>query len=350
MHASDSEDARMDELKKVPLRAKGGIARATLLTPQELSISGKRAAIARWSKGENLPAATHEGPLTIGDLEIPSAVLADETRVLGSKAFLTALGRPWKGTYKRTKFPNFIEAANLSEFITKDLEDVLEPIEYRNKRGAKVLGYNAKLLPEVIEVYLKARSKGVLRGRQREIADQAEILGRGLMRMGIIGLVDEATGFQEDRAKDALSKILNDFIAKELQPYIPTFPKAYYLGMFRLRGLSFPVDTVKRPQYFGILTNDIIYKRLAPNVLEELKKATLKDTVGRNKTKLFQMLTANKGYPKLREHLGAVIATMNLSSNWHDFKMKMDRHYPRFDTATQYSLDLTTVEDDGTGL
>ena len=29
---------------------------------------------------------------------------------------------------------------------------------------------------------------------------------------------------------------------------------------------------MKRPQYFGVLTNDVVYKRLAPGVLEELKR------------------------------------------------------------------------------
>jgi len=31
----------------------------------------------------------------------------------------------------------------------------------------------------------------------------------------------------------------------------------------------------------------------------------------------------------LREHLGAVIATMKLSSDWHDVKIKLDKNYPR---------------------
>lgn len=172
-------------------------------------------------------------------------------------------------------------------------------------------------------------------------------------------LVDEATGYQIDRAKDALSKILHAFIAskilhafiaKEIQPYLPTFPKDYYHEMFRLRGLSFPDDTAKRPQYFGILTNDIIYKRLAPGVLDELKKVTPKDDAGRHKNKLFQRLTTNKGYPKLREHLGAVIATMRFSVNWHDFKAKLDKYYPKFDTSTQSSFELNSDEDDGKGL
>jgi hypothetical protein len=55
---------------------------------------------------------------------------------------------------------------------------------------------------------------------------------------------------------------------EELQPYVPTFQDDYYREIFRLRGLEFPQDTVRRPQYFGSLTNDIVYKRLAPGVLE----------------------------------------------------------------------------------
>ena len=41
----------------------------------------------------------------------------------------------------------------------------------------------------------------------------------------------------------------------------------------RIEEAGFPTDTVRRPQYFGILTNDIVYKRLAPGVLDELKRA-----------------------------------------------------------------------------
>jgi hypothetical protein len=68
-----------------------------------------------------------------------------------------------------------------------------------------------------------------------------------------------------------------------------------------------------------------LYDRLAPGVLEELKKANPKDEItGRRKSKHFQWLTSNIGYPKLREHLGAVIATMKLSADWHDFKAKLD--------------------------
>jgi hypothetical protein len=57
-------------------------------------------------------------------------------------------------------------------------------------------------------------------------------------------------------------------IAKELQRYVQTFAPEYYEQIFRLGDMEYPRETVQRPRYFGILTNDIICDRLAPGVLE----------------------------------------------------------------------------------
>ena len=96
---------------------------------------------------------------------------------------------------------------------------------------------------------------------------------------------------------------------------------------------------VKRPQYFGTLTNDIVHKRLAPGVLAELKKVTPRDDAGRHKDKLFQRLTSNAGYPKLREHLGSVTSIMKLSNTWEDFMEKLDRIHPRYGTTLPLPFD-----------
>jgi hypothetical protein len=77
---------------------------------------------------------------------------------------------------------------------------------------------------------------------------------------------------------------------------------------------------------------------------------TPKTETGRLKHKLFQRLTMNLGYPKLREHLGAVVAVMKLSSDWHDFKAKLDRLYPRQDVPAQLTLEYSPEEDTGRGL
>ena len=173
---------------------------------------------------------------------------------------------------------------------------------------------------------------------------------RGLAHVGIVALVDEATGYQNERAADALSKILEAFIAKELQPYLPTFPGDFYTELFRLRGLQYPASSVKRPQYFGVLTNDIVYKRLAPGVLDELQKSVPRNEIGRPKAKYFQKLTSNIGYPKLREHLGGVVAIMKLSNDYADFKKKLDRLFPHYGHTLPLPLEYEAETDSGIGI
>jgi hypothetical protein len=80
------------------------------------------------------------------------------------------------------------------------------------------------MLPLRCEVYLQAAEQKKLAPNQRDVAKAAAILVRGLARVGIVALVDEATGYQEVRARDALAKILEAYVAKELQPWVRTFP------------------------------------------------------------------------------------------------------------------------------
>jgi hypothetical protein len=343
-------DANMADSDEVKGRARGGKARAKSLTKEELRESGRRAAQARWS-GETalkvLPGDLNH-PLRIGDIEIPCYVLEGEIRVLSQRAMISGLGM---GTGD-DRLAAFVGGKGITPYVSSELsETIKKPIRFAPPHGGRsAFGYPATILADICDAVLAARKDGALLSQQLHIADQCEILLRGFARVGIIALVDEATGYQADRAKDALARILEEFVAKELQPYIPTFPDDYYHEMFRLRGLSFPNDTVKRPQYFGTLTNDVIYKRLAPGVLEELKKITPKNESGRHKNKLFQRLTTNTGYPKLREHLGRVIGTMENSKDWPDFKAKLDKKYPRFDTPSQYTFELNGDDDDGKGL
>jgi P63C domain len=113
-------------------------------------------------------------------------------------------------------------------------------------------------------------------------------------------------------------------------------------------GLEYPQFTVQKPRYFGHLTNDIVYKRLAPGVLNELKRVTPKDEKGRRRHKYHQRLTTNVGYPKLREHLGSVVTLMKLSHDWADFQRKLDRIHPRIGDTIPLPFD--EYDDQGKGL
>ena len=335
------------------LASQGGKARALALTPAQRREIARRAARARWDvEVQQAVCGSPDRPLCIGDAELQAYVLEDGTRVLTQAEFLVALGRHRKANVRNVEgeenIPPILQGERLKPFISSDLLEKSKPIQFGTPQGGRASGYRAEILPDVCEVYLKARDAGALTRHQLHIAVKAEILVRGLASVGIIALVDEVTGYQELRTKDALARILEAFIDKELRAWIQTFPADFYEELFRLRELNFPSDGVKRPQYFGILTNDIVYKRLAPGVLEELKRVTPKNESGRRKHKFFQRLTSNIGYPKLREHLGSVIAIMKLSRNWTDFMDKLNRLHPRYgDTMT---LPLEFEVDNGKGL
>jgi P63C domain len=337
-------------------KARGGVARARALSPVERQEIAKKAAAARWA---DVPTATHIGELTIGDLTLPCAVLPDGTRVISQGGVTTAFG-PVSGGYQARQraadddsgdLPSFLIAKSLKPFISDELRTLVSSSRnYRDPRGGPIrVGLEATLLPKVCEVWLRARDANALTKIQRPVADRADILMRGLAHIGIIALVDEATGYQHERAKDALARILEAFIAKELQPWLRTFPADFYQEMFRLRGMKYPNDTVQRPRYFGLLTNDIVYDRLAPGVLDELKRVNPKHESGRRKHKNFQWLTTNVGYPKLREHLGAVVAIMKLSMDWPDFRAKIDKFYPRYGKPTQLSLEFAADDESDSG-
>jgi hypothetical protein len=335
--------------------SRGGIARAARLSPEERSAIAKKAASSRWH--EELAQAvcgSPDKPLRIADIEIQAYVLEDGTRVLSQGGFLEALGRHRKANVRREgieeNVPAILQGKAIRPFISQGTIEKSRPITFRTPQGVRANGYRAELLTAVCEIYLKAREAGQLPKNQGHVARQAEILVRGLAEVGIIALVDEVTGYQELRAKDALTRILEAFIAKELQPWVKTFPDDYYRQLFRIRGLTYPTDPIKRPQYFGTLTNNVIYQRLAPGVLQELKRVTRRADSGRAKDALFQRLSTNAGYPKLLGHLGSVVTLMKLSPDWDPFMEKLNQIHPKYNVTIPMLLVYDEKQDNGKGL
>ena len=287
-------------------------------------------------------AGTQNHPLIIGGVEIECYVLEDETRVLSRGGFQAALGRHRTSRKHQpddvVSLPAFLAASNLKPFISEDLVTASTPVSFQApSRGPIAYGYRAELLPQVCEVYLKAREAGALVPSQEHIAVQAGILIRGLATVGVIALVDEATGYQRIREERALATILEKFIAKELQPWTKTFPYEFYAEIFRLKGWPGP-DGVKRPSVIGRYTNDIVYSRLAPGVLEELQARTPKLPSGNRRNKYFQWFTPDFGHPRLREHLHAVIALMKASTTWAGFQRSLRRAFPKVNEQIPLAL------------
>lgn len=128
----------------------------------------------------------------------------------------------------------------------------------------------------VCDLYIKAFEKDKLLKSQEKFAVACYAIKKALAKVGIIALVDEATGYQEVRRKDELQQILAAYIREEFLPWTKRFPDEYYRQLFRLRGWQFEPGSVKRPVLVGKLTEDIVYKRLH-GVLDEIKEAKPKE-------------------------------------------------------------------------
>lgn len=324
-------------------RAKGGVARAEALSPSRRAEIARRAASARWGK----PAleALRDGILEIGGHKIPCFVLDDEkhTRILARAAFVRAIGRTGKVKGGRRfdeelQTPAFLSAANLKSFWPSDLEDNSKSIIFTHK-GVGMIGYRAELLPAVCDIFQDARNANALRQNQIHIADTCRMLSKGLTRVGIIGLVDEATGYQEIRDREALQAILDKFLRKELAAWAKRFPDEFYKEMFRLRGWRWLSISGKRPRHVGNLTNDLIYDRVAPGILAELETRNPRDEYGRRRRKHHQWLTEDVGHPALAQHLHAVIGFMRASSTWDQFYRLMNRAFPKRGRTLELPLD-----------
>lgn len=288
-------------------------------------------------------AGATDRPLKIGDIEIPCYVLEDETRVLSQRGLQIGVGLSSGGS-KQIGAPRMAEFVGLLEkkgIETNNLAARLtSAIEFQPPGGGRTaFGYEATLLADVCDAVSNARIAGVLQKQQRHIAERCEILMRGFARIGIIGLVDEATGYQDIRARNALAKILEKFIVEELQPWTKTFPDEFYKEMFRLRGWPWAPWDVKRPSVVGKYTNDLVYERLAPGVLDELRRKNPVLPQGHRKHRHFQWFTPDFGHPKLKEHLTAVIALMRASSGWPQFMRNMNRALAKKNETIEMPLD-----------
>lgn len=306
-------------------QAKGGNARAASLTKERRSEIARNAANAKWD--ETIPRATHAGVLNIGGSELSCYVLSDGTRIFSTRAIMKSLKRSWRGRkYGGTDLPVFLEAKNLKAFISNDLTLVLTPIVFRTDTGIRSEGFRAEILPTVCDIYLKARSEGnVLTAPQLVVAQQCEILMRGFARVGIVALVDEATGYQYERPRRDLEDQLKKFISESLRKWVRTFPADYFKHLCRLRGVELRAD-MKLPQYFGKLTNNLVYRRLAPGLVKKLKEK--RNELGTSSNKLHSWLSADVGFPEVLVHLGTVVGLMKIHTDYAKFEAQLNEVAP----------------------
>lgn len=274
----------------------------------------------------------HEGEIDLAGIIIPCYVLEDGTRVLSGRGMQEALkmvdtdekSKPTSGT----RLNRYLGQKALEPYINKGKESGhFNPIEcYQGEK--KINGYEATILADICELFLDARNDKKLSSRQTIIAEQCEILIRAFAKVGITALVDEATGYQYERERFELQKILNAYISEEILKWQLTFTDDFYKQIYRLWNLPFIPKYIKnKPSFIGRLTTKYIYEPLPDGVLENLRKKTPKTEKGNWKYKFHQSLTPEVGKEHLKKQITEVTILMEVSKTKREFEDLFERKY-----------------------
>ena len=279
-------------------------------------------------------AGAKETPLILGNAYLECYVLEDGARVFSGNGLQKALQFP--STAGGAALVSMLNSGSLQTQITDEIKEKINNRKQFLRPGAggalsKTYGYDATLLIDICNLLIEGNRKGILTDRQKVYASVAQVIVSSVAKVGIIGLIDETTGYNQhkNRAKDELSKFLKSFMREEAAKWIKTFDDSFFETIYKMRGWNWNYTT-KRPGVVGKWINDIVYERLAPMVLSELQS---KNPQTNNKTrskKHHQFLSENVGYPKLKQHLEAVEAIAKVSDyDWATFMRNMDKAYPK---------------------
>lgn len=277
-------------------------------------------------------AGASETPLIIGDTSLECYVLEDGTRVFSGNGLQKALKFP--ASAGGAALVKMLNTNNLQERLSSDIINKLQNRKQFLRPGAggklsTTYGYDATLLIDICNLLIEANHNNILTPRQVEYARTAQVIVSSVAKVGIIGLIDEVTGYQYNREKDELQKILKAYISEELLPWQKRFPDVFYKELFRLNGWDFTVNGIKkRPGIIGKWTNMFIYEELPNGILDELKKKTPKSESGNRTNRYHQLLTLDIGEPNLEKQINKVITLFQVSDNMKQFcdnfkKMKM---------------------------
>lgn len=284
----------------------------------------------------------YEGEINIGGFVLPCYVLEDGTRVLSGNAMQYALNITSEDDKSGSKLALILSQKTLEPFIYKDKTPAyFEPISCF-KGNQKINGYEASILADICEAFLEARRQIKLAPRQERIAQQCEILMGGFARVGITALVDEATGYQYDRERFELQKVLNAYISDEVLKWQLTFTDEFYRHIFRLWKIPYTAKSIKnRPGVIGKLTVKYIYSQLPEEVIKKIKSNSTPLPNGGYKHKWHQSLTTDVGREHLKKQINEVVTLMSISDTKEQFIKLFNKRYSNYE---QIEFEFDDVE------
>lgn len=311
----------------------GGKARAQRLSPVARSEIARNAALARHQKAEpeGMPKAVSQGSLSIGEVVIDVYVLSDRRRLIHKRGMARALGLKSEGG---NAFMKTITSKGLGSVISDELKQkIANPIEFKPLIGDPAHGFTAEVFIEVCDAIIDAHKQKKLSASQSFLGLQAEFIVRSAAKIGIIGLIDEATGFIADKRREEYRELWTQFIRDECRAYEAEFPERFFESLYRLYGLKRKdPKSFKHPRFFSKFIRKYVYAPLANShgaILEDLDaKNPVVYANGGRRYKMFQFLSDEIGMPALKGHLWQVVGIAAGATDKSAFERAFYRAFP----------------------
>lgn len=311
----------MEKPKKDESKAKGAVALAKAMSPEERKERARKGALARW--GAKPLQATHTGNFKNDfGIDVDCYVLNDEhkTAVISKRGMGLALGFSEGGS----RLTSFMNGKTISQFAGRELKEKLEnPIIFQGVTAgansptkSETHGYDVTILIDICNAVIRAESAGKLLASQEKAARQAHVILSASAKAGIQGLVYALAGY--DRTKNEVIAAYKMYVAAEAREYEREFSPELYEQWYRLYGLSKPQRG--RPWEFRYLTIDHIYKPLARSngkVFTLAKTAKLEN--GEKNDKVHQFLS-EVGVKALRTQVGKIIGIATVSDSREEYE------------------------------
>lgn len=273
-----------------------------------------------------LPEARWWGALVIGEGELPCYVLDDGRRLVsrtGATSLLSGKSHGNLGNY----------TGALRQYLPDDFQDQLIEFSIQGVTNKTVRGMTAETFLDICTAYVHARDDGetLTTERQLELAAKAAMFLAACAKVGLIALIDEATGYQYDRAQDALQVKLRAFLEEEMRKWEKTFPDQLWQEFGRLT--HWKGSVTNRPKYWGKLVMELVYDYLDKDVADWLRENAPAPRKGQN---YHQWLTSQYGLMKLTEHLWMLIGIASTCHSILELRTKMAERFGR--QPVQYTL------------
>lgn len=283
------------------------------------------------------PFAKYTGFLQLGNKEIECYVLDTDDRVISMRATVRAISNADTGN-----LTNLVSVKSIQPYFTNsDLSEKVIDFSIPGIPG-KGKGLSAETFLDICSAYVAAAADPQIKltAKQTEIATNCAVIISACAKTGLIALIDEATGYQYERAEDALRVKVQAFISEELRAWEKTFPDELWEQFGRLTHWKGSLH--QRPKYWGKLVMELVYDALDPDVAKYLRENKPKPKTG---ISYHQWLTEDYGVRTLTTHINEIIGIAKTCDTLQELKDKVAYVYnkkPMQITIDYYIKDNST--------